>query len=31
MDREGETHDIVILSCDVDQVSNQLSAYGFEE
>lgn len=31
MDRDGETHDIVILSCEVDQASNQLSAYGFEE
>lgn len=31
MDRDGETHDIVILSCEVDQASNQLSAYGFDE
>ena len=31
MDRGGETHDIVILSCAIDQASNQLSAYGFEE
>ena len=30
MDRDGETHDIVTLSCEVDQASNQLSAYGFD-
>lgn len=28
MDREGQTHDIVTLSCDVDRASDQLSAYG---
>ncbi len=30
MDRDGETHDIVILSCDVDRVHNQMSAYGVD-
>ena len=29
-DREGETHDIVILSCDVERVHGQLSAYGID-
>ena len=28
MDREGETHDIVVLSCDIDRIHNQLAAYG---
>ena len=31
MDREGQTHDIVTLSCEVDRVANQLAAYGFDE
>lgn len=30
MDREGETHDIVILSCDVERIHAQLSAYGID-
>jgi L-amino acid N-acyltransferase YncA len=31
MDREGQTHDIVILSCEVEKASNQLSAYGLDD
>ncbi|MEM7740636.1 MAG: GNAT family N-acetyltransferase [Pseudomonadota bacterium] len=30
MDRDGETHDIVILSCDVERMHAQLSAYGLD-
>ncbi|MEM9169652.1 MAG: GNAT family N-acetyltransferase [Pseudomonadota bacterium] len=30
-DREGGLHDIVILSCDVERVANQLSAYGVSD
>ena len=30
MDRESETHDIVILSCDVDRIHAQISAYGID-
>ncbi|MEO1656975.1 MAG: GNAT family N-acetyltransferase [Pseudomonadota bacterium] len=30
MDRDGETHDIVILSCDIEQVHAQLAAYGLD-
>jgi L-amino acid N-acyltransferase YncA len=30
LDRFGDTHDIVILSCDVDRVHNQLAAYGID-
>jgi len=28
MDRDGETHDIVVLSCDVDRIHAQIAAYG---
>jgi len=30
LDREGKTHDIVVLSCDVERVHRQMSAYGME-
>ncbi len=30
MDKNGETHDIVILSCDVERVHSQMAAYGVE-
>ncbi|MEM0928762.1 MAG: GNAT family N-acetyltransferase [Pseudomonadota bacterium] len=30
MDRDGETHDIVILSCNVDRIHAQLAAYGLD-
>ena len=30
MDGDGETHDIVILSCDVDRIHAQLTAYGLD-
>ena len=30
MDRNGETHDIVVLSCDVERVHNQMSVYGID-
>jgi len=29
--RGGETHDIVILSCDIDRIHSQISAYGIDE
>lgn len=31
IDRDGEAHDIAILSCDVDRLHSQLTAYGLEE
>ncbi|MEL7490906.1 MAG: GNAT family N-acetyltransferase [Pseudomonadota bacterium] len=31
MDRDGETHDIVMLSCDVDRIHAQMSAYGMND
>lgn len=31
MDRGGQTHDIVILSCDVERAGSQLSAYGISD
>ena len=30
LDRDGVTHDIVILSCDVDRVHSQMAAYGID-
>lgn len=30
MDRDGTTHDIVILSCDVERVHKQMAAYGID-
>ena len=31
MDRDGNTHDIVTLSCDVNEVTNRLAIYGFDD
>ncbi len=31
MDRHGETHDIVVLSCDMERISAQHSLYGMNE
>ena len=30
MDRDGATHDIVILSCDVERIHGQMAAYGVD-
>lgn len=31
VDRDGEAHDIAILSCDVERLHSQMAAYGLEE